>query len=134
MLKDVTKLPFLQRWDLAFEVGYRHLFFDYLDDVSNDFVDLGSLSSDLARALSDRSREAVAVESGTTRQTGVIPNGLESYTSSFDGNTYTTIAGYGRDAKDNNRGDSSKNDVYIMTGFQISYIISNQRFKRAKFR
>lgn len=123
-----------ERWDLAFEVGYRHLFFDYLDDVSRDFVDLGSLPDNLARALSDRSREVVAVESGTTRQTGVIPNELESYTSPFDGNTYTTIAGYGRDAKDNIRGDSSNNDVYIMTGFQISYIINNQRFKRAKFR
>ena len=32
-----------ERWDLAFEVGYRHLFFDYLDDVSNDYVDLGSV-------------------------------------------------------------------------------------------
>jgi hypothetical protein len=123
-----------ERWDFAFEVGYRHLFFDYLDDVSKDFVDLGSLPDNLARALSDRSREVVAVESGSTRQTGVIPNELESYTSPFDGNTYTTIAGYGRDAKDNNRGDSSNNDVYIITSFQISYIINNQRFKRAKFR
>ena len=123
-----------ERWDLAFEVGYRYLFTDYLDDVSGDYVDLGSLSSNLARALSDRSRETVAVESGNTRQTGVIPNQLESYVSSFDGNTYTTIAGYGRDARDNNRGDASDNDVYIMTGFQISYIINNQRFKRAKFR
>lgn len=123
-----------ERWDLAFEVGYRHLFTDYIDDVSSDFVDLGSLSSDLAKALSDRSREVTAVESGKTRQTGVIPNRMESYVSSFDGNTYTTIAGYGRDAIDNVRGDSSNNDIYIMTGFQISYILQNQRFKRAKFR
>lgn len=123
-----------ERWDLAFEVGYRHLFFDYIDDVSNDFVDLGSLSSDLARTLSDRSREVTAVESGTTRRTGVIPNQMESYISSFDGNTYTTIAGYGRDAKDNVRGNNSNNDIYVMTGFHISYILRNSRFKRAKFR
>lgn len=123
-----------ERWDLAFEVGYRHLFFDYIDDVSDDFVDLGSLSSDLARALSDRSRELTAVESGQVRETGVIPNRLESYVSPFDGNTYTTIAGYGRDAKDNIRGNNSDNDIYIVTGFQISYILQNQRFKRAKFR
>ena len=122
------------RWDLALEVGYRHLFFDYIDDVSNDYVDLGSLSSDLARALSDRSRETNAVESGEIRQTGVIPNEMESYVSPSDGNTYTTIAGYGRDARDNIRGNSSDNDAYIMTGFQLSYIINNQRFKRAKFR
>ena len=123
-----------ERWDLAFEVGYRHLFFDYIDDVSNDFVDLGSLSSDLARALSDRSRELTAVVSGKTRQTGVIPNPIESYISPFDGNTYTTIAGYGRDAKDNVRGNNSDNDIYVMTGFHLSYILRNNRFKRAKFR
>ncbi len=123
-----------ERWDLAFEVGYRYLFFDYIDDVSNDFVDLGSLSGDLARALSDRSREVTAVESGKTRQTGVIPNLMESYVSPFDGNTYTTIAGYGRDAKDNIRGNNSDNDIYVMTGFHISYILQNSRFKRAKFR
>ena len=123
-----------ERWDLAFEVGYRHLFFDYIDDVSSDYVDLGSLSSDLARALSDRSREVNAVESGKVRQTGVIPNRMESYISPYDGNTYTTIAGYGRDAIDNIRGDNSDKDAFIMTGFQISYIINNQRFKRAKFR
>ena len=123
-----------ERWDLSFEIGYRQLFFDYLDDVSNDFVDLGSLSSDLARALSDRSREVTAVESGAIRETGVIPNGLESYVSPFDGNTYTTIAGYGRDAKDNIRGNKSDNDSYMMTGFHISYILQDSRFKRAKFR
>ncbi|GJM29334.1 MAG: hypothetical protein DHS20C17_19690 [Cyclobacteriaceae bacterium] len=123
-----------ERWDLAFEAGYRHLFFDYIDDVSGDYVDLGSLSSDLARALSDRSREVTAVESGETRQTGVIPNRMESYISTFDGNTYTTIAGYGRDAIDNIRGNHSDKDIYIMTGFQVSYVIPNSRFKRAKFR
>jgi hypothetical protein len=55
-----------ERWDLAFEIGYRHLFFDYIDDVSTDFVDLGSLSSDLARAMSDRSRELTAVSTART--------------------------------------------------------------------
>ncbi len=123
-----------ERIDLSFEIGYRYLFFDYIDDVSGDYVDLGSLSSDLARALSDRSREVVAVESGDVRQTGVIPNALESYVSTFDGNTYTTIAGYGRDAKDNNRGDKGDRDIYIITGFHLSYVLSSSRFRRAKFR
>ncbi len=122
------------RWDLGFEVGYRHLFFDYLDDVSNDFVDLGSLSSDLARALSDRSREVTAVVSGKTRETGLIPNRIDTYVSPVDGNSYSTIAGYGRDAKDNIRGNNSDNDIYIMTGFHLSYILRSSRFKRAKFR
>ena len=123
-----------ERMDLAFEIGYRYLFFDYIDDVSGDYVDLGSLPNDLARALSDRSREAVAVESGTVRQTGVIPNRMESYVSPFDGNTYTTIAGYGRDAIDNIRGDNGDRDIYVITGFHLSYVLRSSRFRRAKFR
>jgi len=123
-----------ERVDVSFEIGYRYLFFDYIDDVSGDYVDLGSLPSDLARALSDRSREVQAVESGATRQTGVIPNNMESYVSTFDGNTYTTIAGYGREAKDNIRGDKDDKDIYVVTGFHVSYILRSSRFKRAKFR
>lgn len=123
-----------ERMDIGFEIGYRYLFFDYIDDVSGDFVDLGSLSSDLARALSDRSREVNAVESGDIRQTGVIPNLMETYTSAVDGNTYTTIAGYGRDAIDNIRGDNNDNDIYVITGFHLSYILNSSRFRRAKFR
>lgn len=123
-----------ERWDIAFEIGYRYLFFDYIDDVSGDYVDLGSLPNDLARALSDRSREVNAVESGNPRQTGVIPNRMESYVSAFDGNTYTTIAGYGRDARDNIRGDKTDKDIYVITGFHLSYVLESSRFRRAKFR
>ena len=123
-----------ERWDLAFEIGYRYLFFDYIDDVSGDYVDLGSLPNDLARALSDRSREVIAVESGEIRRTGVISNPMQSYVSSGDGNTYTTIAGYGREGRDNIRGDKDDKDIYIVTGFHLSYVLRSSRFRRAKFR
>ena len=56
-----------KRWDFEFEVGYRYLFTDYIDDVSGLYVDLGALDSPLARAMSDRSREQVAADSGSPR-------------------------------------------------------------------
>ncbi len=123
-----------ERMDLSFEIGYRYLFFDYIDDVSGGYVDLGSLPNNLARALSDRSREVNAVESGDLRATGLIPNRLESYVSPFDGNTYTNIAGYGREAIENIRGDENDKDIYVITGFSLSYVLSSSRFRRAKFR
>ena len=120
-----------ERWDLALEVGYRHLFFDRIDDVSGNYVDLGTLDSDLARALSDRSREPVAVESGDTRV--FTPPATATYVGA-DGNTYTTFGGYGNPDPSNIRGDKDDNDIYIVTGIHLSYILSTGRYRRAKFR
>jgi hypothetical protein len=36
--------------DFSFEIGYRILFTDYIDDVSENFVDLGIFDNPLARA------------------------------------------------------------------------------------
>ena len=46
-----------ERTDLNFEINYRVLLTDYIDDVSSRYVDLGALDSELAKAMSDRSRE-----------------------------------------------------------------------------
>ena len=49
------------KWDIGnyttlnFELGYRRLFTDYLDDVSTVYPNRGALPSDIARQLSDRS-------------------------------------------------------------------------------
>ncbi len=114
------------RWDVAFEVSYRFTLTDYLDDVSRSYVDLGIFGdNNLARAMSDRSREggrAAAVRSvitgdflGDYRYVGV------------DGRTYTTFTGFGNDQYiDNIRGNVTDRDVYIVTGFHISYIMPGQ--------
>lgn len=47
-----------QAIDIIAEGNYRFTFTDYLDDVSTVHQEPGSLSSDLARALSDRASEA----------------------------------------------------------------------------
>jgi len=124
-----------KRLDFEFEIGYRYLFTDYIDDVSGMYVDLGALDSELARAMSDRSREPVSVSSGDPRDFEAIESitRLTTYTSQYDGKQYTVYGGYGQEHPDNNRGLSSDKDIYIVTSFKIAYIISGS-FKRAKFR
>ena len=122
--------------DISFEVGYRILFFDYIDDVSGNYVDLGALGSPLAKAMSDRSQEVKAAVSGKTRdfEGTVLPNtSYYTYVSKYDGKSYTVLAGYGSEYPTNNRGGSSDNDIYIVTSIRVTYIIGGT-FRNAKFR
>ena len=123
-----------KRWDFEFEVGYRYLFTDYIDDVSGLYVDLGALDSELAKSMSDRSREPTGVNSGTPRDFEAIESitRLITYTSEYDNMDYTVYSGYGHDHTKNDRGLEG-NDMYIVTSLKISYILSGS-FKRAKFR
>ena len=123
-------------FDLSFELGYRILFFDYIDDVSRNYVDLGIFDNPLAKALSDRSQELNAVKSGDPRdfENVILPNTrYVTYTSEHDGNTYTVFAGYGGDSPGNIRGNSSDNDMFFVTSFKITYILGGT-FQNAKFR
>jgi hypothetical protein len=43
--------------DFSADPGFRYLFTDYIDDVSRNYVDSGMFESQLARALSHRSKE-----------------------------------------------------------------------------
>ncbi len=124
-----------KRLDFAFEIGYKFLFFDYVDDVSGLFVDLGSLDSELAKVMSDRSLEPTAVKSGDPRNFELINTVTReiSYVSKYDGNTYNTLAGYGHEFPDNTRGNSSDNDHILVTSFKLTYVITGS-FQRAKFR
>jgi hypothetical protein len=123
-----------KRFDFEFEIGYRFLFTDYIDDVSGNYVDLGALDSELAKAMSDRSREANSA-GGSPRDFEAIEAvaNLTTYTSEYDGRDYTVYSGYGNDRVENVRGLSNDKDIYIVTSFKLSYIITGS-FKRAKFR
>ncbi len=135
--------------DFSFEMGARFLFFDYIDDVSDRYIDLGLFNTGdsdqdiLARALSDRSREATFANSGTARNQAIIDSRLtlQDYVSAGDGNVYTTYGGFGRfrgatDTGDpgNIRGNSEDNDFYWVTSLQLSYILGGGGFRKAKFR
>jgi len=120
-----------QRWDLSFEVNMRFLITDYLDDVSGDFPDPGIFTelypddpdkADLARALSDR-----------TRENGRVPVVLSDhivtpkyYLSPIDGNEYITYLGKYSQAYENIRGNNRDRDSYMVTGIHLSYILPGQ--------
>ena len=121
--------------DFAFEIGFRYLFFDYLDDVSGLYPDLGTFTDPLARAMSDRSQEPNAIVSREARDFGSIGaiTTNESYVGA-DGQTYTVFQGFGSDINATNiRGGARDNDIYVITSLKISYIIG-QTMRRAKFR
>jgi hypothetical protein len=106
--------------DFAVEFGFRYLFTDYIDDVSQNYVDLGVFgSNELAKALSYRGNE-------------INPTNTYSYTGR-DGNSYTVIPGYGHEFTDNWRGNKDDKDIYTVTTLRISYIVG-KTFNRAKFR
>jgi len=125
-----------KRVDVSFEMGYRILFTDYIDDAGGLYVDLGALDSDLAKTMSDRSRETHAAISGKPRNMQLVfSRGVSTY-EGIDGKYYTYIGGYGIDEHDplktGKRGDEG-NDQLWMFSLKVSYIISGS-FQRAKFR
>ncbi len=115
-----------QALDLSVEMGYRHLFFDYLDDVSGDYADLSTLSSDLARVMADRSREPNAVESGDPR--------LANVSGDIKINPDGFFAGFGKAGTGNIRGNSKDNDIYVVTSIKLTYILGGSIFGGAKYR
>lgn len=123
--------------DFSVEWGFRYLFTDYIDDVSSNYVDLGVLGSDLARAMSYRSDELTAAFSGnqrvlTSERIAPIVNNRYSYVGR-DGNIYNVAAGFGSEHPENKRGGAQYRDIYTLTTVRLSYIIG-ATFHRAKFR
>ncbi len=116
--------------DISMDITFRYLFFDYIDDLSSNYVDLGVLDGDLAKVMSDRSREPVGAHSGDARDVSHL--GTTTYTGR-DNNDYTVINGYGSEFDSNKRGGKSDNDIYYVTSIKISYIIGSS-FRKAKFR
>jgi len=124
-----------QLLDVSFQFSIRYLFFDYIDDISKKYVDLGALDTDLARELSDRSQEATSAKSNGTRDFIRIDafTSDETYVG-VDNNTYDVFSGYGSDQNPNNiRGNVNNNDFLLYTQIRIGYIIGGS-FRRAKYR
>ncbi|HYG39810.1 MAG TPA: DUF6089 family protein [Cytophagales bacterium] len=110
-------------FDLSFEVGYRYTFTDYLDDVSGNFVQEDLFTDELTERMADRSLEPINARTGAERDAEVIQNTAP--------NGYSYAAG-------NKRGTPNK-DVYIVTGFHLTYVfVGNGIFggnrRNAKFR
>lgn len=112
--------------DIAAEFGFRYTFTDYLDDVSSYYVDLTTLSSEKARALSYRSNEVQPVNAKVQE---ILANQYTGYAG------FTTVAGYGHinsNGDKNIRGTDAR-DIYMVTTVRLTYILG-KTFHRAKFR
>lgn len=116
--------------DASIDFAMRFTFTDYLDDVSRNYVDLGVLDSDLAKAMSDRSLEPSAVMTGDARD--LSGWNTTTYTGR-DGQTYTVINGFGSEYPTNVRGSAGADDLFFVTNVRIAYILGAP-FRRAKFR
>ena len=110
------------RWDISFEIGYRFLFTDYLDDVSGNYADPSTLPSPLARAMANRTTE-INSASGNFRDLNRVLNdiGYSVITKrAADGSLYRTVNGYEAAEK---RGSPNEKDWYLVTGFHFNYIL-----------
>ena len=107
------------RLDFTFEVNYRLLLTDYIDDVSGSYVDLGALAGNLSKSMSDRSKEMNSIITGEKRDLGDAE--VVSYVSEFDGNRYFVL-----NERGNIRGGPS-NDTYLVTSFKISYVLGKRK-------
>ena len=129
------------RIDLAFEIGFRFLFFDHIDDVGGNYPDIRDLESDLARALYERSAEPNAAVSGDARDLQALIEVVGAQTSLYgvinsDGGVdmedvpgFSRLTSYG--LRGEKRGNTpSENDLYLVTGFHLSYILTTKRFPR----
>jgi hypothetical protein len=131
-----VRLP--DNWDLNFEVGFRQLFTDHIDDVGGPYPNLSSLDSELSRAMSERSGEGTGALSGETRSNVVAtPWSFQDPASGDLLGTYNVGGNYGYDNVENQggvRGGSGQKDLYIITQLRLVYIFGHVSRKKAKFR
>lgn len=119
-----------RRIDFSFEVAGRITFTDYLDDISGAYPDYADFGNDenarMAMLMSNRSLEKVNAFNQKSREEAIksfVDRGgqILSY-KDRNGNTYTTMNGYGR--KDEKRGTNTNRDYYLFTGFQLHYLLN----------
>lgn len=113
--------------DLSFEIGYRHLFFDHLDDVGGDYANFFNFDDPIAAAMSDKSYlvgERINNAQVFDPATGEVVE------------VNNLVPGYGHlngNGSGNPRGNSEDNDIYFVTAFKLAYILGGSS-GRAKFR
>jgi len=112
------------RTDLYVDASLTYLLSDYVDDIGEEYVDLGALEGGLAKVMSDRSKEATASMKEEFRDQQIIADYTDPYryVSAYDGKTYNVFEGFGHDGA--TRGGPT-HDLIGVLSFRISYIISN---------
>lgn len=128
-----VRLRLPSQFDAAIEFGYRHIFTDYIDDVSGDYVDLTLFDDPLARAMSDRSLEHRDVRSGDFRDLTAVQNATGAV---YIGDGVRRLPGYGTNSDASGRtirGNPDDNDKIFVTQIRLTYIFGGVK-RKAKFR
>ncbi|MCS6821021.1 MAG: DUF6089 family protein [Microscillaceae bacterium] len=112
------------RWDLSFEAVFRYTFTDYLDDVSGNYADPDDLGDPLVIAMANRTLEPTGGVRFGTRDVDRITQTINPLVNIIgsQGNVYETVSGFG--AKGDKRGDPGQRDIYLVTGFHLTYIVN----------
>ncbi|TAE72687.1 MAG: hypothetical protein EAZ85_09135 [Bacteroidetes bacterium] len=130
--------------DISAEIGFRFTTTDHLDDVGGRYANINDLSSDLAKKMADRSAEPTSALTGQTRDLAAISaivGGVSNmYGSNDDLGNLVPVAGYQRLGSYGLRGDVrgtgafGRNDMYVVTGFHLNYILTTRRHPRYRSR
>lgn len=118
--------------DLAFEIGYRLTFTNYLDDVGGMYADPNDFEAgSLAQKMAFRSAERTAARSGQDRNIEAVAANVDPSFTVRTANGVDYINGWA--FRNQIRGGSSGRDYYVVTGFHLSYLIGGES-RAPKFR
>lgn len=114
------------------EFGYRFVFTDYLDDVSESYVGLDRFDDPIARIFSDRGAEPIsASRNGESRN---LVTGDVVSQDFPDGSSYNIFGNIGSGTQGSPRGNPDDNDMYFITQIRVTYVLSSRKRSTAKFR
>lgn len=118
--------------DVAFEVGYRFTFTDYLDDTSGNYANAADLNNfnPLSAIMANRTTEDRDPISGSVRNWRPVAESTNGYVT--DGMGRETINGFGRAG--DKRGESKDRDIYIVNTFRLQYFFEQRGVRCPKFR
>ncbi len=137
-----VKFRISDRLDLGAEIGFRILFFDHIDDVGGRYADMRDLPEGLARVMANRSGELTHAISGDTRQfPAILGARVNTFGIDFGNGEYDieSLPGLSRVVDGGLRGQKrgntpEDNDMYVVTGLHLNYILTSKRYPRYKRR
>lgn len=124
-----------QVMDIEAEMSYRYLLTDYIDDISQNYVDKGTLESELAKVMSDRSLETTDALTGEIRYQNMKNTEFNRNVVTYlgaDGQQYVAMAGYGR--ANDIRGSAKDKDIFLTTSFRVVFMVGKSPLSSRNFR
>jgi hypothetical protein len=118
-----------KQWDIAYELGLRYLFTDYIDDIGGVYGDKAAMAANdpLSAVFGHRELELVAVRKGINREAAIrqwyadqgSPQGAAVPVSAFPIAPGTAAGG-------TRNFSNTLNDIYMLNTFKLVYHITPQ--------